>query len=324
MNRIGNLLLRWASELGSGKVADLRAGIVRTARVHGVRLVEGADGRWLRDVSALGYLDVDWRTGRWSAAPPVLTRVPFSNGLAVITGRRTAAFEDVLAAAADEWAELHSTRNETTPRDLDVPDTLYLEYNEVVDLPEDAERLGCTYVPCAALQLFSVLPEVAEGSLAAPPAPGNIHTVERYDLDRRQYTPVADYREDGLYRWRSADWSRLVQVRRGSDWFRVDHEYGVYLEHARLGTSVMRWKAEDGIGRERLGRLAVDWGAPLPPLHARAAVLCTGLQPRFSEVAETARYDNVPLAAAKRLAQSLKQELEIQESAGAGGGKTAR
>lgn len=324
MNRIGNLLLRWASELGSGTVADLRAGIVRTARVHGMRPAEGADGRWLRDVSALGYLDVDWRAGRWSVAPPVLTRVPFSNGLAVITGRRTAAFEEALAAAVDEWAELHRTRNETMPRDLDVPDTLYLEYNEVEELPEDAERLGCTYVPCAALQLFSVLPDIAEGALAAPPAPGNIHTVERYDPDMREYIPVVDYREDGLYRWRSADWARLVQVRRGSNWFRVDHEYGVYLEHARLGASVMRWMAEGGTGRERLGRLAVDWGAPLPPLHARAAVLCTGLQPRFSEVAETARYDNVPLAAAQRLAQSLKQELGIEKPAGAAGEKTAR
>jgi hypothetical protein len=47
-------------------------------------------------------------------------------------------------------------------------------------------------------------------------------------------------------------------------------------------------------------------------------VLCTGLHPRFSPVAETVRYDNVPRAAAERLARSLQQDLEIcQPSAAA-------
>lgn len=319
MLSIGNLLLRWASELGGGKVADLRAGVARTARSRGIPVREGADGRWLRDVSALGHLDVDWRQGVWSAAPAVLTRVPFSDGLAVVVGRRTASFDQAADAAAEKWAELLWVENEVAEGDIPVPDTLYLQYDAAERLPRDAEHLGCAYAPCAALQAVSLLPEIAAGPAAAPPGLGNTHTVERYNSQRREYEPAHGYSEDGLYRWRSADWVRLVQIRRGDRFFSTEHEYGVYLEHERLGTGAMRWKAEEGAGRQRVGRLAVDWGAPLPPLHARAAVLCSGLQPRFHELAQTAGYDNVPFAVAERLAASLHQELEIQKSDAAPG-----
>lgn len=313
MLSIGNLLLRWASELGGGKVADLRAGVLRTARSRGIPVREGADGRWLRDVSALGHLDVDWHSGLWSAAPAVLTRVPFSDGLAVMAGRRTAAFDRAVDDAADKWAEVLWAENEVAEDDIPVPDTLYLQYDVAEGLPLDAERLGCAYVPCSALQAVSLLPELATGLKAAPPGPGNTHTVERYNLETREYEPAKSYGEDGLYRWRSADWVRLVQVRRDGQFLSTAHEYGVYLEHERLGSSVMRWKAEGGTGRQLVGRLAVDWGAPLPPLHARAAVLCSGLQPRFRKLAKTVRYDNVPLSAAESLAMSLHQRLEIQK-----------
>ncbi|MEV0929224.1 hypothetical protein ACIBMX_03620 [Streptomyces phaeochromogenes] len=239
--------------------------------------------------------------------------MPFSDGMAVIAGRRTAAFDHAVDAAAEEWAAIFWAENEAAEGDVPVPDTLYLQYDVPEGLPHDAERLGCTYVPCAALQAVSLLPDLAAGSTAAPPGVGNTHAVERYNLESHEYEPAKSYSEDGLYRWRSADWARLVQVRRGGQFLTTEHEYGVYLEYERLGTSVMRWKPEGSTGRQRVGRLAVDWGAPLPPLQARAAVLCSGLQPRFYEQARVVRYDNVPLAAAERLARSLHQELEIQK-----------
>ncbi|MFM9689870.1 hypothetical protein [Streptomyces galilaeus] len=313
MTGIGDLLLRWTSEVGGGKVADMRAGILSTARSRGLALRGGAEGRWVRDVSALGHLDVDWRRGQWSAATPVLTRLPFSDGLALIAGRRTAAFDRAVDAAAGEWAEIIRVENETADGDIPVPDSLLFQYDTFEDLPEAAVMLECAFTPCAALQAFSLLPELSEGSLAAPPAPGNAHTVERYNPAQRQYEPAESYNQDGLYRWRGADWSRLVQVRRGAEWRSTEHETGVYLELARLGAGATWWQPEPGSGRSGVGRLAVAWGAPLPPLHARAAVLCTGLQPRFDQLAETVQYDNVPYAAAEQLARSLQQTLEIEQ-----------
>lgn len=310
MSDIGNLLLRWISELGSGTVKDLRKGIRDTARSRGLTFREGADGRWVRDASALALIDADWRKDRWAAAPPVLTRLPFSDGLALITGRRTAAFEHVLAAAADEWLEVSRVENTPAPGDIPLPPSLIVQYNNPEELPQYARDLGCAYTPCAALQCFAVLPDLEPGVPAAPPADASPGAIERYSHEEGAYVPALGYSEDGLYRWRGSDWSRLVQVRRGSSWFSTEHEAGVHLELARLGRSSLRWLPESGAGRERVGRLCVDWGAPLPPLHARAAVLCTGLHPRFSETARTALYDNVPYPAAAKLARTLGQQLE--------------
>lgn len=322
MSSIGDLLLRWASELGGGKIAHLREGILRTARSRGLDVRDGADGRWLRDVSALGHLDVDWRSGIWSIAPPVLTRLPASDGMALITGRRTVADERTVEAAEQEWAVIHRVRDEVAPGDLPVPDSLLVHYGDSEELPENATRMRFSFTPCAAVEILAMLPDIMPGGDAAPPAPGNIHTVERYDLSEGAYLPADSYDKDGLYRWRSSDWSRLVQIRRGTRFQTTEHEFGVYLELARLKKSVMRWRPEAVAGREQVGALSVDWGAPLPPIHSRAAVLCTGLQPCFNELAETVRYDNVPRVAAERLARSLQQDLAIlRPSASTGSAK---
>lgn len=319
MISIGNLLLRWVSELGGGKVPDLRTKILRAARSRGLDVRDGAEGRWIRDVSALGHLDVDWRLGRWSIAPPALTRLPYSDGLALIAGRRGVADERAVDVAEREWAIVHQVPNQVAEGDIPVPDSLLVQYDSTDELPENVAAMCFSFSSCAALQMFALLPDLKPGNEAAPPAPGNLHTVERYDVEKRSYRPATSYDEDGLYRWRGADWSRLVQVRRGTRWLSTEHEYGVYMELARSGKQVMRWRPEIAAGRERIGVLFVDWGAPLPPLHARAAVLCTGLQPSFNELAQTARYDNVPLAAAERTARSLQQDLEILQPASPAG-----
>ncbi|MFE2234141.1 hypothetical protein ACFXA4_16450 [Streptomyces sp. NPDC059442] len=315
MTEIGNLLLRWASEVGEGKITDFKATLAWITRSRNIRVREGAEGRWLRDVSALGHIDVDWRNGLWAVSPPVLTTLPYSDGLAVLTGRRTKATSRAMEELYDSGERIHWLSNETAEGDIAVPDTLLLGYEHPDMLLRNAERIGCTFVPCAALRLFALLPDLAPGSPAAPPALGNVHTVECYNHENRQYEPTQSYAKEGLYRWRSTDWARLVQIRRGQEWHSTEHENGVYLEHARLGTSAMRWRPESGRGRERTGRLSVDWGAPLPPLHARAAVLCTGIQPRIHKLAEVVRYDNVPRHAAEKLAASLLQELEVEEPA---------
>ncbi|MFG2091781.1 hypothetical protein [Spirillospora sp. NPDC048824] len=319
MISISNLLLRWVSELGGGKVTDLRTRILRTARSRELEVHDGAEGRWIRDVSALGHLDVDWRRGIWSIAPPTLTRLPHSDGLALVTGRRTVADERAVEDAEEDWAIVHQVVNEVAEGDIPVPDSLLVQYDSPDELAEHVAATGFSFTPCAALQMFALLPDLKQGDEAAPPAPGNIHTIQRYDLEERSYQPASSYNQDGLYRWRSSDWSRLVQIRRGTSWLSTDHEYGVYLELARLRRSVMRWRPETETGREQVGALFVDWGAPLPPLHARAAVLCTGLQPRFSALAQTVRYDSVPHAAAERLARSLQQEFEILQPKAATG-----
>ncbi|WP_045875847.1 hypothetical protein [Pseudofrankia sp. DC12] len=304
---VGDLLLRWVSELGSGRLRDLRTSVRRAALGRGVDCAPGAESRWVRDLAALGHLDVDWHRDRWSVAPSVLTRLPYSDGLAVVVGRRTASFDRGLTDA-ESWATLIRVANPAMSGEIPVPDTVVLRYEDPAWLPDDARRLGCAFTPCAALQLAGLLQEVEEGPLAAPPASDNAFTVQRFSLADGRYEPTALYSADGLYRWRSADWSRLTQVRRGGAWRTVEHEVGVYLELADR-ISVLRWAAEPGAGRSLIGCLTHDRAAPLPPLHARAAVLCSGLRPRVDGTARTVSYDNVPLPVGERIATSLRQRL---------------
>ncbi|MBK3583273.1 hypothetical protein [Streptomyces sp. PvR018] len=308
---VGGVLLRWVAERGGGKVAELRQGIRGTAQSYGLRLTEYAHWDWMRTASALGFLDLDLRADRWSAAPLVLTRLPHADGLALITGARTAAASGQLQRAAEDWLELLMVPDEPRDGAVPLPDTLLVQYDDPDLLPESAQRLGARFVPCAALQLAELLPRTAAGPEAAPPGGSGMNSLEQYDIGKRRFEPVAAAREDGLYRWRGADNARLVRARRNSVFYRTERETGVYLELARHRQNAVRWRAEPAAGRSACGPLFVDRGVPMPPLHQRAAVLCTGLPPRTGAHGETLAYDNVPRVLAEAIAASLLQKLEV-------------
>ncbi|MGW0651368.1 hypothetical protein ACWD4T_21565 [Streptomyces umbrinus] len=321
---IGGVLLRWLSERNNGKASALREGIRSTAQAHRIALSEYADWDWMRTTSALGFLDLDLRADRWSAAPLVLTHLPHSDGLSLIAGARTAAVNDHLQRAADDWLELLAVPAEPRDGAVPLPDTLLVQYDDPELLPETAKQIGARFVPCAALQLGELLPRTAVGPEAAPPGGAGLSSLERYDIGKQRFVPVDGHREDGLYRWRGADNTRLVRLRQRGVFYATERETGVYLELARHGRNAVRWRAEPPPGRSACGRLFVDRSAPLPPLHQRAAVLCTGLPPIPGNHRETLAFDNVPLVLAEAIAASLLQNLEIlpqPAAASAGRGK---
>lgn len=308
---IGSVLLRWVSERGGGKTSELREGIRTAAQAHGVALSEYADWDWMRTASALGFLDFDLRADRWSAAPLVLTRLPHADGLALVTGARTTAVSNVLQHAADDWLELLAVPAEPRGGAVPLPDTLLVQYDDPQLLPETAERIGARFVPCAAQQLVDLLPRAAVGPEAAPPGGSGLSSLEHYDISKRRFEPAGTHREDGLYRWRGADNARLVRLRRDGVFYKTERETGVYLELSRHRHNAVRWRPETAAGRSACGRLFVDRNAPMPPLHQRAAALCTGLPPLTGNHRETLAYDNVPLVLAEAIAASLLQTLEV-------------
>ncbi|MCQ0025352.1 hypothetical protein M4914_22055 [Streptomyces somaliensis DSM 40738] len=306
----GGTLLRWLSESRSGGASALREGVREQARAWGLELKEHADWDWTRGAAALGFIDVDLRADRWSVAPPVLTRLPHADGLAVLTGARTAWISTRVEEAAQEWMELIAVPHRPEPGEAPLPDTLLFQYEDLRTLREAAELLGARYVPCAALQLAELLPRATPGPESAPPGGSTADTLEKYELRLRRFLPVTGDDEDGLYRWRGADYARLTRIRRNGVFHAVEREMGVYLELARHRTGVMRWRPESGKGRTGVGRLFVDRYAPLPALHERAAVLCSGFPPTTGRQAQTRAYDNVPRALAEAIAASLQQSLE--------------
>ncbi|MGW3029121.1 hypothetical protein [Streptomyces sp. NPDC001221] len=310
-NEFGGILLRWLSESRSGKASALRDGIRSQAEAWGLELKEYADWDWMRKVAALGFIDVDLRADRWSVAPPVLTRLPHTDGLTLLTGARTAQISARVEEAAQEWMELITVPHRPQAGEAPLPDTLLFQYEDLRTLQETAELLGARYVACAALQLTQLLPQAALGPESAPPGGSTANTLEKYELRLQRFVPVKRDDEDGLYRWRGADYARLTCVRRNGVFYAVERETGIYLELARHRTGAMRWRPEVAKGRAGIGRLFVDRYAPLPALHERAVVLCSGFPPSVGKQAQTRAYDNVPRTLAEAIAASLQQTLEI-------------
>ena len=83
------LLLRWASERGSGTWAEFRdahdwlfnAGKADAEQVKATTSIHA--------LSMLGHVEIDWESGRWAAAPAALTILPFAGAHAVLAGSRT-------------------------------------------------------------------------------------------------------------------------------------------------------------------------------------------------------------------------------------------
>jgi len=306
----GDLLLRWASEQGEGTLSDVKQGMWWVAATGCPDIEPGAPGRWLRDAVALGHLDIDWYNRRWSAAPPVLTRLPQARGLAVLAGSRTAAFDARLEQAVqDGLVELFRVSSARPPRDIPLPVSLIVQFNDEAGLARWAAGLGVSYSSCFALQGAALLPQL--GLEVRTSAPEFKMPLEQYSLRHRGYQSVPRPKGDGLYRLKRRDSKRVCQVLRDGEWYETSHEQGVYsvLASRNPDADVIRWLPEKDCGRERFGTLYVDWGYPLPDLHRRVAVVCSGLAPRINAHAENLAYDNVPKAVAMKIADSLGQYL---------------
>ncbi|MFJ2303488.1 hypothetical protein [Streptomyces sp. NPDC087787] len=310
MTESGDLLLRWVSEQGAGALSDVKQGMWWLAAKYCPEIEPGAPGRWLRDAVSLAYMDIDWRNRRWCAAPPALTRLPQARGLAVLTGSRTAAFDARLAQAVqDGLLEVFRVPSERPPRDIPLPASLIVQFDDEDGLARWAADLGVPYTPCFALQGAVLLPPLRLEVRTSEPEYGR--PLEQYDLERGAYQAVRRPQGDGLYRLKRRDSKRVCQVRRSGEWYETSHEQGIYcvLQSQKPQADVLRWLPEEDCGRERFGTLYVDWGYPLPDLHRRVAVMCSGLAPRINTLAENLAYDNVPHAVAVKIANSLGQRL---------------
>lgn len=308
---VGDLLLRWMSEVGAGTTADLRARIDWIARTANIEPRSYTSGRWLRDLSSLGHCEVDWETGRWSIAPPALVRLPSAGGLAVIAGARR---PRMIRELDDFCGWLPPARRQPPAGEVPLPTTLYVTFTRESDLAEAADAAGLTLAGQAAeriaLSLPSALPHVATG----PPAYGaQLKRLETsHPRDWRVVSATDANPQDGLYAEQANGRTRHI-MRRDGEWFACDLSTGIFAELARRNESALRWRADAGRETAGTGTLFVDWGAPLPPLHSRTLVLCTGLPPRFGTAATTAIYENVPRRVASRVCTSLGQSLVIEE-----------
>ena len=307
---VADVMLRWMSETGAGQLDVLRNQVRWIARTADLPAGRAAAGRWLRDVSALGHAEIDWEQGRWAVTGPAVARLPAADGMAVLAGSRRYGLVQALEAGD---VAVHYVTPDRRSWDIPVPVCLLVQFDTVAGLREAAAQAGAAYAGCAAERLAQVLPGPALGAVTAPPAAGNT-TLERVTTSGAgvQFEPAQRGDEDGLYRARLQGRRRGLYRENGT-WYWCELAAGIFTDLGRRGISVIRWRPEDSAGRGGVGTAFVDWGAPLPILHARALVLCSGLPPQFHPAARTAAYSNVPLPVIEAVAASLHQRLQVAQ-----------
>jgi len=301
-------LLSYLSEKGSGTWADLKEAWSWLSGASD----DPADSASLvaRDLAALGHIEMSWSPGggSWCAAPPLLTLLPRSGGRAFVTGARTRHLYHRGAPEQEACGALCETIDALELYLDDVlqpggPRTLVV----ACECEGDARRLAATleigYTYEVAAQVAGLLPPLpAYHKLwAAGEVPRGFDT-EIFDTGMLRWIPVDEPSGDGLFRARRYG-SHVHALHGPLGQFRAVREFAVY--------EVLRWEGRQVITfSEERNELTVPVNAALPPLHARAATLCSGRLPRLDRRNWTLTYANVSNGVAEQIATSLSQELQ--------------
>lgn len=299
-----DLLLEWASERGSGSWAQFR-------EAHAWVTAGGERAPWetaslvASQMSALGHIEIDWRSSRWAAAPPVLTLLPSAGAHALLSGGRTRELCDRLEAELEDRPDLFLL--DPVEQEL-APSALLVACENERSMRSLAAALGIEACFSVASKIAGILPSLGSylqlaGSTPAPKGYG----VEMLKLDDLRWIDIEDDRQPGLYRYQAPDGRRFRLVDAEGEWADVDLAVGVYAALAAAGDDGrLRW-----FRNSLNGEMQIPLRAPLPTLHARALALCSGFA--AARRGQSLVYANVPEEIAAALARSLGQQLSIVE-----------
>jgi hypothetical protein len=192
---------------------------------------------------------------------------------------------------------------------LQRPSPVYVQADSIAELRDALAEADVRYVGYAAGQLAAQANQIGLGTVAAPPADGAPVEHLEAGAGRLRFEPGPPP-GDGLCRI-SVLGRPSYLYRSDQRWFHTDHADGILYALATQGVTVLRWRKDRTTSREEIGTVFVDLGAPLPPLPARALVLCSGLPIEFGRNAQTAIYRNVPMEVASLVARSVRQQLDV-------------
>lgn len=291
-------LLTWCSETGSGPTAAFRDSC-RTLRL-GVSTAA-------RILSALGHVEFDWNSGRYAAAPTVLTTIPGLAGRMLLTGSRPFGLISRLAEIADSAEFDVDVAREPHHQFGNGPSTVLID-GDPADGAAFAAAAGADveFCPQAHLNIAMALPDVSvEGGAAVPHRPDD--RFPHAPIDPHTLRPRWDAAEpdgaDGLWLYRTwGDRQQMILRSNGETLLLADRDYGPYMmERPTDADPIVEHRPAHDI-------LVVNAAAPLPAPHARAASLCSGRVPVRRHAAPGVAYDhyvNVDPATAGRILTSL-------------------
>jgi hypothetical protein len=166
-----------------------------------------------------------------------------------------------------------------------------------------AKRLGVPFTHSVSEDLSRALPQLDKTVLAVekqPPRKG--YGIERFDTQMLRWVDATDDREPGFYKYDTPGRPELRLYDGDGRGYAPDLASGVWAALSRWGENRLKYDRQ-----QVNGELVVPLTAPLPTLQARAAALCTGLEPAKRGVVLV--YRNVPEDIGSRIAQSLDQSL---------------
>lgn len=300
LESLGDVVLRWASEAGSGPWSSFADA---TAHVMAGRNAEPTPPWRLATVmSSLGHLDIDWLTNEWSVAPPCLVLSPGLGLCTYLSGWRNTRLLERVEGSTDLLDLFPAMPVRQDP----APNGIFIKCGSVRDAERLAELIEIPIVHDPASALAASLPEVSAQDLAlgAPPPAGE--EVWRFDPSSLTWRVTEDHTSEGLYRFdllgRKA--FRLLLA----DWHIVDLPIGQAIVLAKT-SNVIRWHEAptDGLSPRYM---SVDASVSLPLIAERAAVAASGLLPERRRGRRL--YANVSRSVAHRVAGQLGFGLTIE------------
>lgn len=319
-------LLMWCSERGSGTLDAFRETYEWLAADHPDSSV--VDWRIaLYNLQALGHAEVDWEDRLWGVTPPVLTTLTNGGGHALFVGQRPIWLLQRLEQLSNDPDTVVSRLSQSVllqpPIDqVDGPSVRLVTAANPEDGRDLCNAIGIGFEDRAADQLAARLPRLQEmlnerGELRGP---GGLEPQRMSEGGGDIWTDVDGPGEPplhGAFRYQRYNTHRYVYWV-GMRGFIAEKRAVIYAELARTHRWVLRYDAPH---RELYTPIRMQ----LPHLHARAAVLHSGLLPQVSRLCPLTipsssrpnsdrrnfvKYVNIDEPFAKLVADSLYQELQ--------------
>lgn len=290
----GDDLLRWVSEAGSGTWERLRDACAYVTEKHALR-----ERPWTlaTKLSALGHLDIDWKTRRWSVAPPAINIVSGLGLCAVLTGSRPLYVDRRFEQATDDL--------DVFPFEVPQPPSPVAKFAKCasVEVAERvADRMRALLVFDPAIALADALRPVDEEPIEAAPEPP-LEEALRFDPATLGWE-AEHGRRPGLYRVDLHGRPVHRRLDAYGRWWSIELPAGQFLALKGRPEAVVRWRTGSG---ELPSYFEVRVEASLPLLAQRALTVTSGLLPQTAD--RWRRYMNVPRPLAERIANALLQPL---------------
>lgn len=319
-------LLLWCSERGAGSLDAFRDTYAWLEK--GEPKSSAPDWRIaLYNLQVLGHAEVDGEARTWSVTPPVLTTMPNSGGHALLVGQRPLWLMQRLERLhKDPGSDIAALAQSVMPlppfRQAGGPSVRMVTLADPEDCRALCQALGIAFEDRAADQLARRLPRFQEmlAERGVQRGPGGIEPQKMSEGGSGLWTDIEGHGEPplhGAYRYQRYNTHRYIYWI-GMSGFIADKRTVVYAELARAKRWVLRYNP---LRRE----LYAPKRMQLPHLHARAAVLRSGLLPQLTALnPQTApaeqsnpehksyvKYVNIDESFARQVAESLYQELRL-------------